>query len=85
MYFEFYQGRDPIMYGDEWQEPDLTVDFDFINLGESTDWTFTVDGIDMEVSFDTAAMTITAYGSIGTLSAEQINGTYYCKGYAAGW
>lgn len=85
LYFNFYKDRDESMYGGSWQDPDLTIDFDFFDLGESTAWSLTVDGIQLDISFDTTAMTIVAFGPIGGLSAEQLSGIYYCKGYAVGW
>ena len=85
LYFEFYKDRNEGMYGAGWQEPDLTVNFDFFDLGESSSWSLTMDGVLVDVSFDSSAMMVTAYGSIGELSAEQISGTYYCKQQAVGW
>ncbi|MBD5168940.1 MAG: zinc ribbon domain-containing protein [Oscillibacter sp.] len=82
IYFRFYKDRMEGFYGGSWvQEEDYSAYFDWFDVTNST-WNLNIDSTRVSIYITNVAMTVTADGPLGSLSATQINGTYYCKDQA---
>lgn len=79
IYINFYENRVEGFYGGSWlQDEDCSAYFDWFDITKSN-WSLSIDGTQVDIFISSIGMTVTAHGSLGNLSADQVSGTYYLK------